>query len=126
MLKTFSAFNLSKSAVNVLMILYFGEGEEYKQQELGGLLLVSRANVTKVIDGLEKRRLVVRSSSPKDRRARFIKLTAAGKDLAERIIPRQNERSVKVTSGLSRREINILNKLLHKFGSLILESEKKN
>jgi DNA-binding MarR family transcriptional regulator len=126
MMKTFSEFNLSKSAVNILMILYFGEEKGCKQQELSGLLLVSRANVTKVIDGLEKRKLVVRSSSREDRRARFIKLTAAGRGLAERIIPRQNEQSVRLTSGFSRNEINILNKLLHQFSVAILESEKRN
>ena len=54
-LKVSSIFDLSASAMNILMILYFGGGKAYKQQELSSLLLVSRANVTKVIDGMEKR-----------------------------------------------------------------------
>lgn len=121
-LKMYSKFGLSISVVNILIILYLGEAQGCKQQELSGLLLVSRANVTKVIDGMEKRGLVVRSASQEDRRARFIKLTEAGRALACRIIPMQNERSVRFTSGLSGNEIDTLNKLLAKFSASIIES----
>jgi DNA-binding MarR family transcriptional regulator len=103
------------------MILHFADGKSYKQQELSSLLLVSRANVTKVIDGMEKRGFVTRSASAEDRRARFIKLTAAGKILARRIIPVQNERCVRLTSNLSRAEINTLNNLLPKLSANIIE-----
>ncbi|MFA5105283.1 MAG: MarR family transcriptional regulator [Candidatus Margulisiibacteriota bacterium] len=124
-LKVLSKFNLSLSAMNILMILNLGEGKGYKQQELSSLLLVSRANMTKVIDGMEKRGLVTRSASQEDRRAKFIKLTATGKDLANRIIPIQNEKSVQATASLSRNEINILNKLLEKLSKKIIESGKE-
>jgi MarR family transcriptional regulator, 2-MHQ and catechol-resistance regulon repressor len=123
-LKVYSEFDLSASAMNILMILHLGEGKVYKQQELSSLLLVSRANVTKVIDSMEKRGLVTRSTSHEDRRARFIKLTGAGKTLANRIIPVQNERSVRVTAGLSTYEISTLNKLLAKFSMKIIENGK--
>lgn len=125
-LKVYSEFNLSISAMNILMILNFGDKKGCMQQELSGLLLVSRANVTKVIDGMEKRGLVIRSSSQEDRRARFIKLTEAGKALAHRIIPIQNKKSVRVTAGLSKGEIRILNKLLAKFSAQIVESRESN
>jgi DNA-binding MarR family transcriptional regulator len=111
--------------MNILMILNLGEGKGYKQQELSSLLLVSRANMTKVIDGMEKRGFVTRSASQEDRRAKFIKLTATGKDLANRIIPIQNEKSVQATASLSRNEINILNKLLEKLSKKIIESGKE-
>lgn len=117
-------FKLSDSAVNILLILYFGENKGYKQQELSNLLLVSRANMTKVIDHMEKRGLVVRNASQEDRRARFIKLTAEGKTLANRIIPMQNEECIRASAGLSKHEINTLNKLLSKLSMRIVESRK--
>ena len=123
-LKVYAEFNLSVSALNILMILNFGDDKGYMQQELSGLLLVSRANVTKVIDGMEKRGLVVRSSSQEDRRARFIKLTEVGKALAHRIIPIQNKKSVRVTAGLSKNEIRTLNKLLAKLSAQIVEGRE--
>jgi len=123
-LEAHSEFQLSDSAMNILMILNFGEGKVYKQQELSSLLLVSRANMTKVIDGLEKRGLVTRSTSREDRRARFIKLTGAGKTLAHRIIPMQNKKIVRIAAGLSASEISTLNKLLAKFSTKIIENGK--
>jgi len=120
-LKDIARFNLSDSAMNILMILYFGEGKGYMQQELGNLLLVSRANITKVIDGLEKRGLVIRSASEEDRRARYIKLTAAGEVLAKQIIPIQSENSIKAGMGLSTTDKNNLNKLLTKLSLSITQ-----
>ncbi len=121
-LKAHAEFNLSPSAMNILMILNFGDDRGYMQQELSGLLLVSRANVTKVIDGMEKQKLVFRSSSQDDRRARFVKLTDAGKTLARRVIPIQNKKFVRITAGLSKNEIKTLNQLLTKFSAWIVES----
>jgi MarR family 2-MHQ and catechol resistance regulon transcriptional repressor len=123
-LRVNSRWNLSLSAMNILMILNLGGSEGYKQQELGSLLLVSRANVTKVIDGMEKRGLVTRSASKEDRRARFIKLTEAGKALVTRIIPVHNEKNIRFAAGLCKKEINILNKLLAKLSAKIIESGK--
>jgi len=121
-LKTHAKFHLSPSAMNILMILNFGDERGYMQQELSGLLLVSRANVTKVIDGMEKQKLVIRSPSQDDRRARFVKLTDAGKALAGRIIPIQNKEFARIASGLSKNEIKILNQLLTKLSAWIIES----
>lgn len=124
-LKVYSKFNLSVSAVNILLILYFGEGKGHMQQELSNLLLVSRANVTKVIDGMEKRGLVIRSASKEDRRARFIKLTEAGEALANQIIPIQSGKHIQTTSRLSKNEISTLNKLLAKLSATIVENGKE-
>lgn len=123
-LKEYSKFDLSITAMNILMILCMGDDGGYKQQELSSLLLVSRANVTKVIDGMEKRGLVMRCASREDRRARLIKLAKAGETLVARILPLQNKRSIRVTSGLSPSEIRTLNKLLTKFSAKIIESGK--
>ena len=117
-------FDLSMSAMNILIILKYDEGEGFTQQALSDLLLVSRANVTKVIDGLEKRGLVIRNSSKEDRRTRVIKLTEAGKDLASRFMPKQNEYTARITNKLTKNEISLLNKLLTKFRKNIVESGK--
>jgi MarR family 2-MHQ and catechol resistance regulon transcriptional repressor len=123
-LRIFSELNLSVSGINILIILKHDEDTGRTQQELSSLLLVSRANITKVIDGLEKRRLVIRTSSKKDRRARVIKLTSAGEKLADHIIPIQNKASTQITAGLSQEEKKLLSKLLAKFRKSIVESEE--
>jgi len=49
-----------------------------KMSEIGSELGVTPRNVTKLIDGLEAERLVVREQHPADRRATLIRLTANG------------------------------------------------
>src|SRR5437868_10746070 len=44
---------LSKSSVNILMLLRHGPSEGMQLHDLGELLLVSRANITGLIDHLE-------------------------------------------------------------------------
>jgi len=122
--KVLSDFDLSTSAMNILIILKHDEGKGCTQQELSSLLLVSRANITKVIDGLEKRGLVTRNSSKEDRRARIIKLTQTGEDLVDRVIPNQNECAAQITAGLTKNEISILSQLLAKFRESIVEGGK--
>jgi DNA-binding MarR family transcriptional regulator len=49
-----------------------------KMSEIGTELGVTPRNVTKLVDGLEAERLVVREQHPEDRRATLIRLTANG------------------------------------------------
>jgi len=123
--RVLSDFDLSISAMNILMILKHDEGNGCTQQELSRLLLVSRANITKVIDGLEKREVVVRTFSQEDRRARVIRLTEAGRALANRVMPRQTEEVSRIVAGLSGSEIGLLSKLLAKFRGSVMEQDGK-
>src|SRR5438132_7919208 len=50
--------------------------------EIQGKVLLASGSMTAAVDRLEKRGLVVRKSSPDDRRARIVKLTQQGKRLA--------------------------------------------
>lgn len=79
---------LSTAAFNVMMILSRCGDRGCPMREVGELLLVSRANVTGLIDCLERRGLVERAASAEDRRVRLVRLTEAGKGLLERILPR--------------------------------------
>ncbi len=55
--------------------------------ELGEVLLVSRANVTGLVDSLERKHLVERAVKPGDRRVRFVRITKAGQHLLEQLLP---------------------------------------
>ena len=47
------------------------------------MMLVNRANITSLIDRMEKAGLVARTSTPSDRRYNIIKLTGRGKKLLQ-------------------------------------------
>src|SRR5919199_6908275 len=71
------AHGLSLGAFNVLLILSRCEAG-CPMHELGELLLVSRANVTGLVDCLARRGLVRRTPDERDRRVRLVRATKAG------------------------------------------------
>jgi MarR family 2-MHQ and catechol resistance regulon transcriptional repressor len=105
---------LSLGAFNVLMILSRGEEEGCPMHELGELLLVSRANVTGLVDCLARRGLVKRTQHERDRRVRLVRLTKAGEKLLESILPGHYARVREMLKSVSNKDKELLSKLLMK------------
>lgn len=82
-------FGLTDVQFNLMMLLQHqtGPGEGLAQSQLSEMMLVNRANITSLIDRMEKAGLVARTSSPSDRRYNIIVLTPYGKKLLSRIEP---------------------------------------
>ena len=80
--------------------------------------------MTAAIDRLEKLGLVVRKSSPSDRRARVVELTAQGKGLAASCFERHAKDLEALISVLSQEEKERLYESLKKIG--LLAAEKRN
>jgi len=112
--KLLSRYRLSLSTMNILTILKYSQGEGHEQQELCQLLLVSRANITKLIDSLVKRGLVVRTASLLDRRVWIVKLTSAGDELFADFNPFLLKEAKRITSRLTGKEKKLLNGLFLK------------
>ena len=106
------AEGLSLGAFNVLMILSRGENESYPMHELGELLLVSRANVTGLVDCLAHKGLVERGQDEKDRRVRRVRLTQAGEKLLESMLPAHYTRVRELLKGVSNKDKANLSELL--------------
>lgn len=107
-----SRWGLSQTKANVLLLLY--ENEALAFWELGEKLLVSRANITGLMDRLSKSGLVTREVNTLDRRSLTAKLTPKGKSLIEEIIPQLKDFTEKLISPLSETEKEQLIKLLQK------------
>ena len=82
-----AAFGLSKSTLNILMLLRHGPVEGMQLHDLGELLLVSRANITGLIDNLEQKGYVKREIDPNDRRARYARITKKAEALLDEFMP---------------------------------------
>src|SRR5262249_51771822 len=82
--------------------------------ELSELLLVSRANITGLVDSLEQRGLVSRIPDENDRRVRLASITPAGKQLLEEYLPDHYKMIRRLCSGLSDEEKAALSDLLTK------------
>lgn len=107
-------FGLSKSTVNVLMLLRHGNAQGMLLHDLGELLLVSRANITGLIDHLEQKGYVKRVVDEQDRRARFARITRKGGELLDRMMPVHFRSVAALLSGLSIEEKEQLTELLRK------------
>jgi MarR family 2-MHQ and catechol resistance regulon transcriptional repressor len=107
-------FGLSKSAVNILLALQRGPAEGMLLHDLGELLLVSRANITGLIDHLEEKGYVTRVVDASDRRGRFARITSKAEAFLEEFMPVHNYSCGELLQGLSSGEKSELAALLRK------------
>ncbi len=84
--------------------------------ELQRKVLVSSGGITWLADGLERRGLLRRVPSERDRRVRIASLTSAGQALIERIFPEHAVCLVEATAGLSDEERDAAATLLRRLG----------
>ncbi|MCC7340412.1 MAG: MarR family transcriptional regulator [Bryobacterales bacterium] len=115
---------LSPAGFNILIILnqpiYREEGCRLSQ--LGKILLVSKANVTGVLDSLVKRGLAERIDSPLDRRVKLAKSTPAGAILVAAMLPSHFREIKRISNDLTANEKRHLRDLLLKLRQSVLEA----
>src|SRR5881296_3176219 len=85
--------------------------------EIGRRVELTSGAITTAVDRLESRGLVTREAHPSDRRARVVRLTAAGEEKAAKIFARHKAAMDLAASGLSRTERATLIGLLRKLGT---------
>jgi MarR family 2-MHQ and catechol resistance regulon transcriptional repressor len=108
-------YGLSKSTLNILAILRHGPEEGMQLHDLGELLLVSRANITGLIDHLEGKELVKRMVDSQDRRARLARITKKGQALLDEFMPLHFRNLSILLEGLTGDEKAALAQLLRAF-----------
>jgi MarR family transcriptional regulator, 2-MHQ and catechol-resistance regulon repressor len=90
--------------------------------EIQDKVRLASGSMTAAVDRLEKLGLVVRKSSPIDRRARVVDLTSQGKRLAALCFERHAKDLEKLMSALSQEEKEQLYESLKKLGLLAAET----
>jgi MarR family 2-MHQ and catechol resistance regulon transcriptional repressor len=87
--------------------------------ELSRKQLTSCGNVTVVVDNLEDQGLVERRPCPEDRRVIYVRLTAKGKRMFDRIFPPHARFMTALLDALSQEEQVKLSALLKKLGTSV-------
>ncbi len=108
------ANGLTLSQLGVLEILLHLGAQN--QKDLAGKILRSGANMTTIIDNLEKRNFVRRLRTEADRRNIRIELTPEGKTAIETIFPLHMNNIYRMLSALSEEELKTLANLSRKLG----------
>src|SRR5437899_6814727 len=85
--------------------------------EIGRRIELTSGAITTAVDRLESLGLVTREAHPSDRRARIVRLTAAGKEQAARLFAEHKVAMDLAASGLSKTERATLLRLLKKLGT---------
>ena len=115
---------LTLSGLNILIILRHHHDTGCPQNTLSQLLLVTRANITGVIDSLASKDLVTREESVGDRRVVLARITKKGEAVLESYIPTHFGTMGEMTSSLTKDEkkklIQILTKIRHRIVHLAL------
>jgi DNA-binding MarR family transcriptional regulator len=120
----FKTFGLTDVQFNVMMLLHYHSGPQggLSQVQLSDMMLVNRANITTLIDRMEKASLVMRTSASEDRRTNIIKLTSKGKRLFAKTEPLYAEQVQQVMSGVTKLEQKKLISTLEKVRANISKS----
>lgn len=108
--------NLTVSQFGVLEALY--HLGPLSQGDLVEKILKSNANLTTVVDSLEKKKLVRRMKSERDGRRVNVELTAKGSRLICVVFPRHAEIVEKTLAFLTDEEKNQLTEIMRKFKQL--------
>lgn len=80
----FGKYGLTTTQYDVLVIINYSE-KRVSQSDLGDRRVVSRSNITGIVDRLEKLGLVRREGSADDRRIKYLAITQKGKDLIKKV-----------------------------------------
>jgi DNA-binding MarR family transcriptional regulator len=111
MSKELKEYGLTHEQYNVLRILKGRHPEQICVREIACRMIEKNSNVPRIIDRLETKKLVKRTSSEADRRETVIVLTPAGLNILQHSTDRINELMDR-TITLSERKASDLNSLL--------------
>lgn len=101
---------ITKEQFSILVVLWKQDG--CTQQHLATQTFRDKPGVTRLIDNLEKEKLVVRKSSSKDRRSNLIFLTEKGRSLEEEVVKSVKETIKRAVVGISEEDASKLKEIL--------------
>lgn len=103
-------FDITPEQCGILFLL--SEKEGLSQKEIGDVLFKDKPNISRMLDALERKKLIQRQST--DRRRFAIFLTGEGKKMIEAIMPCKLKLEEKVLNGLLTRELEALESTINK------------
>ncbi len=96
------------------ILYHLWKGDCLSQQELCNLTFRDKPSITRLIDNLEKQKLVKRVASKEDRRINLVCLTEAAQELQDKTIEIANQTMNEALVNVSKEEIELAKGVLHK------------
>ena len=109
-----AGYNVTCEQWAVLMNLWQKNGQS--QKDLSGQTCKDKTSITRLIDGMEKRNLVVRIPDKKDARQKFIYLTNKGEELQQELLQLVKKTLTEAQEGIKDSELKICKDVLRRVG----------
>ena len=123
--RLFEKYNISEPKFFVILLLSIHEADGMPLIELGKNMMVSRANMTTLIDRMIKENLVEKRKNADDKRSIKAHLTPKGRQLFDEIKELHMEFSQRMTKALTEEERATLNNILKKLQEDIVQDFSK-
>lgn len=115
--KSFQADGLDVTPYQWIVLYRLWEQEGLTQAEIAERTIKDKPTITRMVDVLEKKGLVIRRNVENDRRVYKIYLTEKGKILEQKLVPIVEEHIEKALTGIASDEVERAKKLLRKICS---------
>lgn len=112
--KIIEPFEITSAQYNVLRILKGVHPEGHARCEIASRMIERASDITRIIDRLEKQKLVVRDRTSEDRRISITRITEKGIQLVNKLKPLIENEHTKNTKELTDEECRQLSILLEK------------
>jgi DNA-binding MarR family transcriptional regulator len=113
--KTLAPHDLTIEQLHPLKIISFSPG--ITQRQIGDECNKSAANLTRILDRLQKKSLIERRNNPDDRRASLVFLTKEGESLIAKVTELFDSLTEKVVAGICHKDQQIIRQSLHKMAA---------
>lgn len=109
-------FGLTPAKMNVLMVIkHQGGAQGLSQREIGRRLMVTPSNMTRLLDKLEREKLIERSGRPGDKRVKVVRVSSKGSHALDEAWPGYMQTMKDVTDKLSLAEQKTVSAILLKW-----------
>lgn len=102
--------NITYEMLQVMAVLW--HRGDMNQQDIADSILKNKASLTSLLDNLTKRKLIIRTEDPSDRRNKIISLTKAGREFELQLEPLLDSFYDTLQASLTSEEINNATSLL--------------
>ena len=116
-LRAFATENIEITTEQWTVLASLSIKDEVTQQELCNITLKDKPSMTRLIDKLEQRKLVIRLSDQPDRRVNIIKLTNEGKRIQDKATLIVQNIATKTLSNITPEELDLSRNVLRKIMS---------
>jgi DNA-binding MarR family transcriptional regulator len=112
--QTFASAGIDVTSEQWMILLILWQEDGRSPRQIAEIIGKDKAAVTRLVDGLEKRNLVVRVADTTDLRQKHVQLTPQGKAMEEKLIPLGIINMEKAQAGLTPGEVEVCKTVLQK------------